>query len=121
MKDLISYLIVGLGIAGFVGGLIVAVLFAPKLSIDKRQWLKRSFLSSLFAVSGIFLLFLSMGAGDSLGLRGKAFWDSILVMLEYFLLGTIIFTLLNYARIMILEKHAETMEHFIKHLNNRRK
>jgi uncharacterized membrane protein required for colicin V production len=122
MKDFISYLIVGIGIAGFVGGLIAAVLFAPKLSADRRQWFKRSVLSSFFAASGIFILVLSIGGmNDLLSLQGEAFWNSILVMLEYFLLGTIIFALLNYARILLLEKHTEMMGRLIKRLNNRGK
>ena len=102
MKDLASILIIGFGITGFVGGLIAAFLFTPKLSTDRSQWFKRSVLAGFSTVFSIFMLFLSMGAEDLFNFQGKALWNSILVMLEYFLLGGILLTLLNYARILIL-------------------
>lgn len=121
MKDLVSILIVGFGITGFVGGGIAYVLFAPKLLTDRRQWFKRSMLSSFFGASGIFILVLSMDAENLLRLQYKALWNSILLMLVYFFLGGIVLTLLNYARILILEKYNEMMGHLIKRLNNRKK
>jgi hypothetical protein len=121
MKDLVSILIVGFGITGFIGGVIAATVFAPKLLTDRSQWFKRSMLASFIGVSGIFLLVLSMDAENLLSLQGKALWNSILVMLEYFLLGVIILTLLNYARILMLENHTKRMERLIKRLNNRNK
>lgn len=121
MKDLATTLIVGFGITGFIGGGIAYVLFSPKLSTDRSQWFKRSVLSSFFGAFGIFVLVLSMDAENLFSLPYKALWNSILVMLEYFLLGGILFALLNYARILILENHTKMMERLIKRLNNRDK
>ena len=116
MKDLASTLIVGFGITGFIGGIIAAILIAPKPSTNRNQWFKRSVLSSFIGASGIFILVLSMDAENLLSLQGKALWNSILVMLEYLLLGGILLTLLNYARILILVKHTEMMKRLIKRL-----
>ena len=40
MKDFVSFFISGLGIVGFVGGLMAYLLLAPNLSTNRAKWFK---------------------------------------------------------------------------------
>lgn len=62
MNTLTLFATVGIGIAGFLGGLIGYVILSPTPWDHKNQWLKKSLLSSYTGMLGLFVLVLAMNA-----------------------------------------------------------
>jgi len=125
MTDLVSVVIIGVGIASFVVGLVGCVILTPNVWSPKDTWFKRSLISSSSLILGIFILILAMDANEIMSeLRARDFgalWKSVWSILAFLVPGGVILVLATYVRLVLWEKYEGSMARLIESLRSRRK
>ena len=95
--------------AGLIGGLIAYVALGPSMFVDRKQWLKRSFLSSYLFLLGVSPLFLTWTLSDLQVIEFKTVLKSVVLLLIYCLIGGAFLAILTYIRILLLERFSKNL------------
>jgi hypothetical protein len=125
MNDLRINLVIGVGIACFVGGIIGYVILSPNPWNPKEQWLKKSVISSYVGMFGFFILLLTLDQNDLINelqaLDYGAIWKSVWSILVYILLGGILLTTGTYLKVSMGSIYSAITQQWLRNRNERKK
>lgn len=105
MNNLTSTII----IAGFIFSVIAYTAFAPSLFAEKKQWLRKSLLSSYLAVIGLLPLFLTWTLSDLQAFNFTTILKAVFLLLIYCLIGGAFLAMLNYMRMLLWERFSKNL------------
>lgn len=120
MSELTSLLILGVGFACLITGLIMSIILAPKPWNPKKQWIVRSLLSSFIGILSVFFFISALEIRSQMVFDYQVVWDSFPSMLIFIFIGGVVLAIGLFVRVVIWRKRDDLMQKFITRLKNRK-